>query len=128
MHGLFSLVSSSPTCNLVMRTHNVTVLLVDYNDRNAFDGVITDSKCCAVSFPWSKCCGCRCSCVFARHGIPTLLPTHSSLEEEKKRHTCTGPWRYIWLLDITKCRAYFTLTFLYCRLLCDLPHVLLSSL
>ena len=34
--------------------------------------MITDSKCCALSFPWSKCCGCRCACVFARHGILTL--------------------------------------------------------
>ena len=66
--------------------------------------MITDSKCCAVSFPWSKCCSCRCVCVFARHGILTLcqriqawhsanafkpdtLPTHSSL---KKKHMHPG--------------------------------------
>ena len=78
-----------------MRTHNVTVLLVEYNNSNAL-------------MVWSL----TLSVVLFRfRGLNVVV---------------VGVLVCL-LVDITKCRAYFTLTFLYCRLLCDLPHVLLSS-
>ena len=68
-----------------MRTHNVTVLLVEYNDRNAL--MVWSLPLSVVLFRfrglklWLSVCLCVCS---AWH--PDTLPTHSSL---KKRHACT---------------------------------------
>ena len=57
--------------------------------------MITDSKCCALSFPWSKCCGCRCACVFARHGILTLCQRIQALK--KDIHAPTALHTYLFL-------------------------------